>query len=416
MTMNGRITWIRSVAGALLLGFFATAVQGQDEVKRPPLRVPEVADTASQFVPRGWRMDDVPHEVDLSGDGKPDAAFVISHGGISEPGNADLVVVKHVLILALRGADGKLHRSIVNDGAVQDGDQGGAFGDPFDSLLVERGTLAIMHYGGSRERWNYTHRYRYQGGQWMLIGLTFGTTDSTDTENYEDHDINLSTGLVDAKRKGDPNGGVSKSKREIGGSYYELEALPVDKAPTVDGNIGLGEWPGYVVRLNEKSQIYRNRQLWRGLEDLSPRLQAVRAGKDLFVSAQVTDNEVTPGDLVRLVTRRGLVIKPLESKLKPSGKGYIFEARYSLANIVRATQPGDKYAVEMLQSHIDSSDQSGDLEGYELPVSVEIVDVDRSVVPKTRAVMSTRLAGSPYNGAIRIFRKGTLVLISDIEQ
>lgn len=405
---------LRSLAVALLLAGLGSTVAAQDEIKRPPVRVPEVADTASQLVPPGWRIEgNGPEEVDLNGDGRPDAAFVISHGGVGEPDNIAVVTVKHVLVLALRGSDGKLHRSIVSDSAVLDGDEGGAFGDPFDSLVVENDAVAIMHYGGSNDRWNFTHRYRYQSGQWMLVGLDFGHTESTNPEHFDSHDINIMTGGADVSERGED--AVRLKKPEVSGSYFELEALPVDKMPSVDGTIGTDEWPGYTVRLYQRYHVYRNRQLWRGADDLSAQLHAVRSGKDLFVLAQVTDNEVTATDAVRLVTQRGFVVRPLASKLTPNGKGYTFEARYSLETIVKATRPFDRYAVTALQDHLDSSDQGGDLEGFELPVAVEIIDVDRSA-RTARGILSTRLVGSPYNGAIRIFRKGTLVLVSDVGQ
>jgi hypothetical protein len=385
------------------------------EVKRPPLRVPEVVDTALQFVPPGWRAEEgMPKEIDLNGDGKPDAAFVISNGRFDATGS-EPTVVKHVLILALRGNDGRLHRSIVSDAAVLDGDEGGAFGDPFEDFSIEHGAVVIMHYGGSSDRWGYTHSYRFQDGQWTLIGLNFGNTDSTDLEHYDNREIDLTTGLVEASEKGDYEGRPKKPK--ISGAYYELEVLPVDKAPRIDGDIAPGEWPGYTVRLNEKGQVYRRRQFWRGREDLSAQLHAVRFGKELFVSAEVSDNEVSAGDSVRLVTKRGVIIKPLESKLRPAGKGYVFEARYALENLARVSNPGDTYALEALRDHTDPLAGAGDdLEGFQLPVAVEIVDVDGSAAPKSRSVLSTRLVGSPYNGGIRIFRKGTLILISDIEK
>lgn len=411
--MKNRATVIRSLVGVLLLAVASTVVKAQEVIKRPPLNVRAVADTALQFVPRGWRAEGVPNEVDLNGDGRPDAALVISHGGIGAPDDAPLVTVKHVLVLALREPDGKLHRSIVSDAAILDGDEGGAFGDPFESLSIESSVVVIMHYGGSRDRWGYTHRYRYQNGQWMLIGLSFGNTDSLNLEHFDNHDINLMTGAADASKKGDYEG--RPKKPEIIGLYYELEVLPVDQAPRIDGSGAIDEWPGYTVRLGEKSQVYRSRQLWRGPHDLSAQLHAVRFGNDLFLSARVTDNEVTSRDVVRLVTKKGLAIKPLESKMTPSGKGYLFEARYSLETIVKASTPGDKYAVEALQAYVSPS-SGGSLEGLELPVAVEIIDVDRTALPKARGVLSTRLVGSPYNGAVRIFHKGILVLTSDIAQ
>ena len=399
---------------ALLLAGAHLTGQAQ-EPKRPPLRVPEVADNSAQLVPPGWRTDgELPKEGDLNGDGRPDAAFVISQGGVVAPGNGEFVVVKHVLVLALRGDDGKLHRSMVSDAAVLDGDEGGVFGDPFQDLSIERGAVVIMHYGGSRERWGFTHRYRSQNGQWTLIGLDIGYTDSTAPDNHFDQDINLSTGLVESSEKGDY--GSRPGKSEISGSYYELEVPPVTRTPTIDGRIAEGEWPGYTVRLNEQGQIYRQRQLWHGANDLSAKLHAVWLGENLFLCAEVTDNEVTSSDAVRLLTRRGLIIKPGQSKMTAGKTGYVFEARYSLKSIARALKADDKYIVDNLEMVLDPSSVYGDSQGFQLPASIEVVDVDNSAAPKARSVLSTRLAGSPYPGAIRIFRKGTLVLVSDSEQ
>src|SRR5229473_2305571 len=212
MTITGRF-----LAATILLAS-ACALTSAQEIKRPPLRVPEAADAAVKFVPSGWRLEpETLKETDLNGDGRPDAAFVLSNGGDANDPN----VVKHVLVLALRGGDGKLHVSVVNDAAVLDGDEGGVFGDPFQGLTVGRGVVAIQHYGGSRDRWSFTHKYRYQNGQWELIGLEVGSTDTLDLEHYDDQDINLSTGLVNAKKKGKDVGDRIVHTPEISGSYYE---------------------------------------------------------------------------------------------------------------------------------------------------------------------------------------------------
>jgi len=399
------------LAAAILVAALCAPMPAQ-ETKRPPFHVPESADTPAKFVPRGWRLEDETlKEVDLNGDGKLDAAFVISNGGATDPN-----VVKHVLVLALRVSDSKLHVSVVNDAAVLDGDEGGVFGDPFQGLSVERGVVAIQHYGGSRDRWSFTHKYRFQNGQWELIGLEVGSTDTLDLEHYDDQDINLSTGLANAKKKGrdGPDGRIIHTP-EISGSYYELQVSPVDKSPTIDGKLAPGAWPGYTVRLNDKNSVYRNRRLWSGANDLSAQLHAVRVGENLFLCAQVTDNDVTAGDTVRLVNKSGLIIKPGESKMAASGNGYVFEARYSLKEIARFLKTEDKYVAENLEMTLDPSSVYADSQGFQMFVSVEIVDVDKSSVP-ARGVLSTRLAGSPFAGSIRIFRKGALVLTRDVEQ
>jgi hypothetical protein len=391
------------------------AVAQDQEIKRPPLKVPESADSPEGFVPKGWRIaKETLSQADLNGDGRADAAFVITNGGSVADGSDEQSIAKHVLVLALRGNDGKLHRSVVNDAVILDGDEGGVFGDPFESLSVERGAIVISHYGGSRDRWSFTHRYRFQNGKWTLIGLTLGNTDTLNLEHFDNQDINLSTGLVQAGEKGSDDGEPRKPERS--GSYLELEAPQVDKAPTIDGQISVDEWPGYSVSLNQKQQLLRNRQLWRDANDLSAKLRVVYAGSDFFLCAEVTDNEVTAGDVVRLVNKRGLTIKPLESKITPTASGYVFEARYSLKEIATALKADQKYIVEDTEMAIAPEGVYGELQGFQLPVSVEVVDVDKSVLPAARAVLSTHLPGSPFPGAIRIFRKGTLTLTSDSEQ
>jgi hypothetical protein len=410
-TQAGKIPGSCLVASLLLAGSVYSAKA--QNVKRPPLRVPEIADSALQLVPQGWRLEiGTLIEVDLNDDRTPDTAMVISHGGFEANTVGEPAILKHVLVLALRGVDGKLHRSVVNDAVVLDGDEGGAFGDPFESLMVVHGTLVLMHYGGSRQRWGYTHQYRYQNGDWKLIDLSYGTTDSLDLEHYDNHDINLTTGLVQASEKGNYEG--LPAKAEVSGSYYELEVLRGSEVPNVDGRIGAGEWPPYEVFLNEKAHVYRNEQLWRGPGDLSAKLRSARIGADVFVSAEVTDNNVTVGDKVRLVTRKGVTIRPRQSKTSRGNTGYVFEARYSLKELARAASGIEQYMIDDLER--DSPTASGPLEGLELPVSVEVIDVDRPNVRKVRGVLSTRLTGSPYSGALRIYRKGALVLKDDTDQ
>jgi hypothetical protein len=406
----------RGLVGVLLLAGLAISGRAQ-EIKRPPLRVPEIADTALQLVPTGWRAEEgTLFETDLNGDGRNDAVMVISHGSFDATGPGETTIVKHVLVLALRGDDGKLHRSMVNDDAVLDADEGGVFGDPFESLSVVAGQIVLMHYGGSRDRWGYTHRYKYQNGHWMLIGLDFGNTDSLDLEHYDNHDIDLITGLVGASEKGNYEG--EPKKPEIEGAYYELQVLRLDQPPIIDGRATAEEWPGYTLQLDDRQQVYRRRQLWRGPDDLSAKVQAVGAEGDLYICAKVTDNDVTSGDAVRLVTKKGIVIKPRESKRTSTSQGYIFEARYSLKDFGAALKRDKSFVFdeEQVDNVFSSSDDARDIEGLELPVSVEVVDVDRSRTPKARSVLSTRLVGSPYTGAMRIYRKGTLVLESDKEQ
>ncbi|MNN83368.1 hypothetical protein D3C81_2004010 [compost metagenome] len=96
-------------------------------------------------------------------------------------------------------------------------DSGGVWGDPFDSLQIERGTIVVSDYGGSNWRWYDKYRFRFQDNDWYLIGATMGEyytgTQTPDTGNEEDY--NLLTG--DYKiRKVDENGKATTQKGNRG--------------------------------------------------------------------------------------------------------------------------------------------------------------------------------------------------------
>jgi len=84
------------------------------------------------------------------------------------------------------------HRS---RGAVLPSDHGGMMGDPFEGINITNGVLQINHFGGSRWKWNYTHKYRHQKVYFYLIGATIGY--GANPEGFTTVDYNLSTGQID---------------------------------------------------------------------------------------------------------------------------------------------------------------------------------------------------------------------------
>jgi hypothetical protein len=84
-------------------------------------------------------------------------------------------------------------------GAVLPSQHGGVYGDPFSEISIEKGCIVIGHFGGSRQKWHYYHRYRFQNGSWQLIRATvnFGSP----CDYWENLDYNLSTGKVVYKKE-----------------------------------------------------------------------------------------------------------------------------------------------------------------------------------------------------------------------
>lgn len=83
-------------------------------------------------------------------------------------------------------------------GGVLGSGDGGMMGDPFDGITIERGVILIKHFGGSRQKWSYLHRFRYQHQRWELIGatITFGAP----CDSWETYDYNLSTSNIEAEK------------------------------------------------------------------------------------------------------------------------------------------------------------------------------------------------------------------------
>ena len=71
---------------------------------------------------------------------------------------------------------------------------GGMMGDPFDSLLIKNGVLSISHFGGSRWKWGYTEKYRFQNKKFYLIG--YSSMSGAPCEYWLNSDFNLSTGKI----------------------------------------------------------------------------------------------------------------------------------------------------------------------------------------------------------------------------
>lgn len=116
-------------------------------------------------------------------------------------------------------------------GAVLPSAHGGMMGDPFQEISVENGCIVIRHFGGSRQKWSYTHRYRFQKNNWKLIGATifFGAP----CDYWCSVDYNLSTGNIHYK----------KQTEICSEDDNEMEVKPVtttysikpDKLPDMDG-------------------------------------------------------------------------------------------------------------------------------------------------------------------------------------
>lgn len=72
-------------------------------------------------------------------------------------------------------------------------------GDPFEGISIERSCIVIHHFGGSRQKWTYTHRFRYQNGDFQLIGAT--VNEGSPCDYFVNVDYNLSNGKINYEKE-----------------------------------------------------------------------------------------------------------------------------------------------------------------------------------------------------------------------
>ncbi|AJS59368.1 hypothetical protein [Paenibacillus sp. IHBB 10380] len=166
-------------------------------VQRVVMKVPSTKDILS-IIPVGWKILD-----DLDGE------QAIAKGDLNKDGLADVVAVIEAidsdsseeasprsLIIAFGNKDHTYSLSIKAETAILRANEGGVWGDPFESITIDRGSVLLSFYGGSNWRWFSSYRFRFQKDDWYLIGATLGSyfTGTTTSENADVEDYNLLTG------------------------------------------------------------------------------------------------------------------------------------------------------------------------------------------------------------------------------
>lgn len=147
------------------------------------------------LIPFGWGVliqDDEPvtTEGDLNKDGITDIAMIIEQ---LQPNTEE--APERSLLIAF-GTNDSYSLSIIADKVILKSDEGGVWGDPFESLSIDRGSVVVSDYGGSNWRWYNKYRFRFQDNEWYLIGVTMGEyfSGNATQEEANEQDYNLLTG------------------------------------------------------------------------------------------------------------------------------------------------------------------------------------------------------------------------------
>jgi hypothetical protein len=166
----------------------------------------KAADLFKTYIPSNSEVLDEKYG-DLNKDSISDAAVIIQDKG---DGTESAEKIRTILIF-FKAKDGTYKLACEGKTAIMGNQDGGVMGDPYQSMTVTaKGVIVIEFYGGSREKWNNIYRYRFQNGDFYLIGATCsGGNDDTYSYNY---DYNVNTGKMIIKRKDTEDPGKNKSE------------------------------------------------------------------------------------------------------------------------------------------------------------------------------------------------------------
>lgn len=350
--------------------------------------IPEHGRKESDFAPAGWRIYKSASG-DLNKDGRPDVAFVV----VRNEDNIEALpqqqsACPRVVVVALREADGSLHRECVAPDAIMTGDLARNFALNIVDISIDNGNVDITNANGATQAASFLAKYRLQKGVFELIGMT--RTYANVRENYSDRiDKNLNTGFTIRESSGPGN----ERERSLTKRYYSIRSGGVRNAPTIDGVVREDEWPGRTVWLDAKEFVVSGRAFWNKPEDLTAIMGSVHTSDRLFLHVVLIGTLAVSPVSVELVNEKGQVIRAIDSAQSKSKGGITIESVYSMASLARAT--------------IEESECSP-----AVSVSAEVT-VNNEKSKNGKVVLSTSGGGRKYPAEITLNRTPELPLLSE---
>lgn len=150
--------------------------------------------TTQAFVPKGYFILKQA-EGDLNNDGLNDTAIIIAPNWEKDE-NYRTANGERTLLILLAQPDNTLVFSASKNGFILGKWDGGMMGDPLQDFLIDRGCIVVGIYGGSRNRWGMTYRFRWQNNDWYLIGYTSLSADNLELTSTK-IDANFNTGITE---------------------------------------------------------------------------------------------------------------------------------------------------------------------------------------------------------------------------
>ena len=183
--------------------------------------IPSKGYGTQSFIPEGWKVIDSAYG-DLNYDNYTDVAYILQYkdtvmeNRFFGPGERDYdldATLPRILVVLLQEAAGDLYQlGLQNNSFILRSNEGGVFGDPLFGISIKENVLILNFFGGSRNKWGLTYKFRFQNEEWRLIGATNRDFDSL-TGEYENYDYNFLTNKVKIT-KGNENENRKEEKWE----------------------------------------------------------------------------------------------------------------------------------------------------------------------------------------------------------
>ncbi len=182
-------------------------------------------------IPSDWEVLDEQYG-DLNKDSISDAAIIIQEKGegTGEYGK------RRTIMVFFKGKDGGYKLVSRGETSIMGDQAGGMMGDPYQSMKIIKNVIVLDFWGGSRDKWGLTHRYRFQNGDFYLIGATNQGGDGITNYNY---DYNVSTGkmILTVKDKENPKKNVNETKIVKQDPLPSLKTFKPFSTLTFDGDV-----------------------------------------------------------------------------------------------------------------------------------------------------------------------------------
>lgn len=139
-----------------------------------------VAQDWKRFIAPGYQMLDT-CSGDLDMDGQKDLLLVLKDDAEDKKKNSE---EQRPLLLLIGQKDGTYYQASKNNEAVMCKSCGGAMGEPYQKMLINKGVFSVEHYGGAADRWAdiITLKYDKKQKKWFLQKWTNETFNATEPE------------------------------------------------------------------------------------------------------------------------------------------------------------------------------------------------------------------------------------------